>query len=165
MTQRKGLADVFAAMKLLKFKDIELVVMGSLQADLGFYRAEYADFLYEPPRPHAEVLALMRSCDVLVLPSIVEGRALVQQEALSCGLPIVVTANAGGEDLIEEGKTGFLVPIRRPEAIAEKLAWFAEHRAEIPSMADEARKMAGATNWRAYENKVITGIQRLIVNS
>ena len=40
------------------------------------------------------------------LPSIVEGRALVQQEALSCGLPIIVTSNAGGEDLIDEGLTG-----------------------------------------------------------
>ena len=29
----------------------------------------------------------MQSCDLLVLPSIVEGRALVQQEAMSCGLP------------------------------------------------------------------------------
>ena len=50
----------------------------------------------------------MKEHDALVLPSIVEGRALVQQEALSCGLPIIVTPNTGGEDLIEEGTTGYL---------------------------------------------------------
>ncbi len=35
----------------------------------------------------------MQSCDVLVLPSIVEGRALVQQEAMACGLPVIATKN------------------------------------------------------------------------
>ena len=47
--------------------------------------------------------------------------ALVQQEALSCGIPIIVTPNAGGEDLIVDGITGHLVPIRSPEKIAEKV--------------------------------------------
>ncbi|HUR59651.1 MAG TPA: glycosyltransferase family 4 protein, partial [Opitutaceae bacterium] len=100
MTQRKGLADLFAAMKLLQRSDVELVVMGAPVAALEFYRQQFAGFQYEPPRPHDEVLKLMRSCDVFVLPSIVEGRALVQQEALACGLPLIVTPNAGGEDLI-----------------------------------------------------------------
>ena len=122
MTQRKGLADLFAAFRLLKRSDVELVVMGSPLASHEFYRSELPDFQYEPPRPHAEVLKLMQSCDVFVLPSIVEGRALVQQEAMACGLPLIVTANAGAEDVIDEGETGFLVPIRSPEVIAERIA-------------------------------------------
>ncbi len=81
MSQRKGLADVFSAFKLLKRQDVELVVMGSLVAPMDFYRRQYNDFHYEAPRPHDDVLRLMRSCHVFVLPSIVEGRALVQQEA------------------------------------------------------------------------------------
>ena len=63
----------------------------------------------------------MKEHDALVLPSILEGRALVQQEALSCGLPIIVTPNAGGEDLVEEGETGHLVSIRSPETIANAI--------------------------------------------
>ena len=51
----------------------------------------------------------------------------MQQEAMLCGLPIIVTANAGGEDLIDEGKTGYLVPIDSPEILAEKISWFADH--------------------------------------
>ena len=64
----------------------------------------------------------MKEHDALVLPSIVEGRALVQQEALSCGLPIIVTPNTGGEDLVEEGVTGHLVSIRSPEKIAKAIS-------------------------------------------
>ena len=82
LTQRKGLADLFAAMKLLGSSAIELVVMGSLVRPLRWYREQCGNFTYEAPRPHADVLRLMRTCDVFVLPSLVEGRALVQQLSL-----------------------------------------------------------------------------------
>ncbi len=154
MTQRKGLADVFAAFRSMQRSDCELVVMGSPRASMDFYRREYPAFTYEPTRPHAGVLELMKRCDALVLPSIVEGRALVQQEAMMCGLPIVVTANAGGEDLVEEGRTGFLVPIRSPESIAERLNWLADHRAQWASMSEAARLKAGQYTWEQYGQKI-----------
>lgn len=155
MTQRKGLADVFSAMKMLGRGDVELVVMGSPLLPMGFYRGQFPGFTYEVPRPHDAVIRLMQTCDVLVLPSLVEGRALVQQEALACGVPLVVTANAGGEDLIEEGVTGFLVPIRSPEAIAEKIAWFAGHRDLLPSMRKAAKRKAAEYTWSNYADSII----------
>jgi len=159
MSQRKGLADLFGAMKQLNRSDVELVVFGSPVAPMPFYRHEYADFIHEPPRPHAEVLRLMETCDVLVLPSIVEGRALVQQEALSRGLPVIVTRHAGGADLVVEGETGFLVPIRSPEAIAEKLDWLASNREALEAMRPAARRMAAARSWEAY-GAAIAGLLR-----
>jgi glycosyltransferase involved in cell wall biosynthesis len=161
MSQRKGLADVFAAMKLLGRTDAELVVLGSAILPMGFYREQFGGFIYEPPRPHAAVLALMQTCDVLVLPSLVEGRALVQQEALACGLPLVVTANAGADDLIDEGSTGFLVPIRAPEKIAEKIDWFASHREQLPAMAEASRAKAVTCSWDDYADTIIraTGLE------
>ena len=154
MSQRKGLGDLFAAMRLLDRTDVELVVMGSLLAPIAFYRSQYPGFHYEAPRPHSQVLSLMQSCDVLVLPAIVEGRALVQHEALASGLPLIITPNSGGDDLVEEGRTGFLVPIRSPEAIAERLAWFADHRQLLPEMRRLALKKAGETGWARYELQV-----------
>jgi glycosyltransferase involved in cell wall biosynthesis len=161
MGQRKGLADLFQAMHLLKGENIELVVMGSPLADLGFYRSHYADFTHEKGRPHAEVLALMRSCDVFCLPSLYEGRALVMQEAMSQGLPIVITPNTGGDDLVIEGKTGFLVPIRSPEKIAEKLAWFNQNRQELPAMSEAAVRHAASYTWKNYSAVVIDAMRKL----
>ena len=248
MGQRKGLGDLFAAMRLLNRPDVELVVMGSLQAPMEFYRGEFADFTYEPGRPHAQVLELMRSCDVFCLPSIVEGRALVMQEAMSQGLPIIITPNTGGADLVceaheggttaaaephggSEGRrdgatdvgttaseppasglrssghpasgplgfqsaeppasdnrpsavqtfqssgplairpsglppygrkaTGFLVPIRSPEAIAEAIAWCADHRAETVEMGRAARLKAATYTWEAYGDTVVAAIRGL----
>jgi glycosyltransferase involved in cell wall biosynthesis len=161
LTQRKGLADLFAAMKLVASKEVELIIMGSLLRPLAWYREQLPHFIYEPPRPHSDVLRLMRTCDVLVLPSIVEGRALVQQEALAGGLPLIVTKNAGGDDLIVEGETGFLVPIRSPEAIAEKIDWFADNRASISGMAIAAQRRASELTWHVYGEEVLAAIRSL----
>src|SRR5260221_11290322 len=117
--------------------------MGTPIARMDFYRQQFPGFIYEPPRPHPEVLALMRRCDVLVLPSIVEGRALVQQEAMSCGLPLIVTRNAGAEDLIEEGQTGFLVPPGRPDEIGRRIEWFADHADRLWGQGRAAYAQAG----------------------
>lgn len=162
LTQRKGLADLFAAMKMIDANTIELVIMGSLLQPLKWYRDRYANFTYEAPRPHREVLELMRSCDVFVLPSIVEGRALVQQEAMACGLPLIATKNAGGDDLIEDGVTGFLVPIRSPQALAEKISWCAANRSSISGMGIAARQRAGELTWAAYSETIVSAIRELI---
>ncbi len=155
MGQRKGLADVFRAFQLVKRSDVELVVMGSPLMPMEFYRKHGGDFIYEPPRPHGEVLELRDGCDVLVLPSIAEGRALVQQESMSRGLPIIVTRNAGGEDLVEEGRTGFLVPVRSPESIAERINRIADHADALPEMARAAQAKAASLTWTDYGRKIL----------
>ncbi|SFM10153.1 glycosyltransferase family 4 protein [Variovorax sp. OV329] len=161
MGQRKGLADLFAAMRLLEGRNIELVVLGSLQESPEFYRRQCEGMRHEKGRPHAQVLELMRSCDLFCLPSIVEGRALVTQEAMSQGLPIVITANTGGADLVIEGRTGFLVPIRAPEKIAETIAWFDDNRRELPAMKAAAMRHAAGYTWQHYGELVVDAIREL----
>jgi glycosyltransferase involved in cell wall biosynthesis len=160
MSQRKGLGDLFAAVRQLNRSDVELVVMGSLQAPMEFYRNEFAGFTCEPGRPHAQVLELMRTCDVFCLPSIVEGRALVMQEAMSQGLPLIITPNTGGDDLIDEGITGFLVPIRRPDILAEKINWFADNRSALPEMSRAAQAKAAEFTWEKYGRIIVEGVKQ-----
>ncbi|WP_207423416.1 glycosyltransferase family 4 protein [Desertivirga brevis] len=160
MGQRKGLGDLFAAIRLLNRNDVELVVMGALQAPMEFYRNELFNFTYEAGRPHDQVLELMRSCDVFCLPSIVEGRALVMQEAMSQGLPLIITPNTGGADLIIEGETGFLVPIRSPEIIAEKILWFLNNRDQIAEMGKKAIEHSALYTWENYGSGIVKSLLR-----
>ena len=155
MSQRKGLADLFEAMNHLKTKSISLTVLGQPSMPMGFYRSYYTRFEHIGPCSNKQVRNVMQKHDVLVLPSIVEGRALVQQEALSCGLPLLVTPNAGGEDLIEEGKTGFLIPIRQPQTLAKRIEWFLNHRSERHEMGQFCQEKARGNTWSAYANKVV----------
>ena len=104
----------------------------------------------------------MSSCDVFCLPSIVEGRALVIQEAMSQGLPVIITKNTGCADMVIEGETGFLIPIRNPEAIADRLSWFLENRSAIEGMGQKTQDQAGKYSWDAYGNGITMAIKGII---
>ena len=155
MSQRKGLADLFEAMKILKKEPVKLSILGQPSMPSDFYRKELSNFRYYPPCSNTKVREIMRQHDALVLPSIVEGRALVQQEALSCGTPLIVTPNAGAEDLIDEGLTGFIIPFRNPEKIAEKILTLMESTTPQKTIAIHCQKKAEAYSWDSYARKII----------
>ena len=155
MSQRKGLADLFEAMKLLKREPISLSILGQPSMPMEFYYKQFSKFEYFPPCSNPRVREIMKAHDALVLPSIVEGRALVQQEALSCGLPIIVTPNAGGTDLVDEGKTGHLVPIRSPEKIAEAISMLKRKSAEKNEIQKWCQTKASFYTWSNYAQKIV----------
>jgi glycosyltransferase involved in cell wall biosynthesis len=68
----------------------------------------------------------MSRSHVLVLPSVEEGLALVQGQAMACGCPVVATAATGAEDLFTDGVEGFILPNRDPDALALRLQQLAD---------------------------------------
>ena len=108
-----------------------------------------------PPVPHSRVLELMAEHDVLVLPSLAEGFGLVITEALSRGLPVITTPYTCGPDLMTDGEEGFIVPIRDPEAIADRLTRLAEHRDLLHAMSEAALETARRNAWSHYEERII----------
>ena len=155
MSQRKGLADLFSAIKLLPNEPVSLSILGQPSMPLEFYRKQFLDFEYFPPCSNKKVREIMQMHDALILPSIVEGRALVQQEALSCGLPIIITPNTGGKDLVTEGVTGHIVPIRSPEKIAEKIVSLIENKTSKSEIAENCKKKSSAYSWASYAKKIV----------
>ncbi len=68
-----------------------------------------------------DVADLYAAGDMLVLPSHEEGFSNVILEAMAAGLPVVATAVGGNPEAVVHGVTGWLVPPRRPEALAGKI--------------------------------------------
>jgi glycosyltransferase involved in cell wall biosynthesis len=158
-SQRKGLADILDACSRLSHKDIELHLLGSPMAPLAFYRRHYPNFIYHSPCARSTVIETMLGCDVLMLPSLVEGRALVQLEALSCGLPIIISPNTGGDDLLDEGKTGWKVDPSSPDQLADRIEWFVENRDRLPEMRSAALAMARSHSWEASRRELINAVR------
>jgi len=71
--------------------------------------------------PHERALTYMVTSDVFVLPSLSEGFPMTILEAMACGLPIVATRIGGLPEVIEDGRSGFLVEPENPKEIAERV--------------------------------------------
>ncbi len=59
----------------------------------------------------------------------------------AAGLPVVATKCGGPEEIVEDGKTGFLVPVGDGKAVAERLAWLLDHPEEAAAMGRAGRQL------------------------
>ena len=113
------------------------------------------DVQFIGPKPQAELPGLMSRAHGFVLASIEEGLGLVLAQAMACGCPVIATENSGGPDLITEGVEGFIVPIRDPSAIAERLERLAQDGALRGGMSraclERVRRCGG---WNDYGDSV-----------
>ena len=63
--------------------------------------------------PRHEIAALLSASTVFVCPSIYEPLGIVNLEAMACGIPVVGTATGGIPEVVDDGVTGWLVPIEQ----------------------------------------------------
>jgi len=68
-----------------------------------------------------DVPSLLKGSNIFVLTSITEGMSMTLLEAMAMGLAVVVTDIPGNKALVEDGKTGILIPPNNPEALAQVL--------------------------------------------
>jgi L-malate glycosyltransferase len=68
-----------------------------------------------------DIPELLASCDLAILPSLAEGLPNAVLEYLAAGLPTIVTRVGGNGEILEDGRTGLLIPPRDPEALAKAL--------------------------------------------
>lgn len=68
-----------------------------------------------------DIADILAAADLFVLPSLSEGFPFVLLEALAMGCPVVASRVNGIPELIEEGKTGLLVPARDPHSLASAI--------------------------------------------
>jgi glycosyltransferase involved in cell wall biosynthesis len=86
---------------------------------------------------------VLQESDVFALSSVTEGFGIVLVEALACGLPSVSTDCKGGpREILEDGRSGLLVPVGDPEAMAAAFRRLLEDRDLYTEMSAQAARRA-----------------------
>lgn len=163
---RKGVQYLLRAFYELKLPNAELWLVGSLNPEMKPFLAKYEsdDIILKGHQPQNTLAWFYSQCSVFCLASIEEGLAMVQPQAMACGLPVIHTTNTGGEDIVRDGVDGFCIPIRDVEAIKEKILFFYENPEKREVMARSALKQSqNAFSWDKYGEKLIASYQHLTI--
>jgi len=125
---RKGSLYLLAALQDLRLNNFEFMFNGHVSDEIKNLILPYANCIRSVgTRPFDQLYKLYSQASVFVLPTIEDGFAKVITEAMACGVPVIATTNCGAEDVLTDGKEGFIVPIRDPEAIREKIEFLYEN--------------------------------------
>lgn len=137
LAERKNHDMLFKAMQALNNKSVRLLCPGQPQLldefkqktrELGIEnRVEFLGY-------RRDIEKLDALADVSVSTSRQEGLPVNLIEAMACGNAIVATDVRGNNDLVENGKNGFLVPLNDYVAMAEKINYLYENRALLEEL-------------------------------
>ena len=166
MSFRKGIPYLLEALATLDLPNFELVLVGGASEETKAIFERYeGNFRYLGFKPRTQLSYYYSQASVFVMASLEEGLALVQAQAMACGLPLIITPNTGGEDLITDGVEGFVVPIRNPEAIREKVLYLYENPDVRDRMAQAAlERVQSLGGWNDYGQQAIDAYQKLLKN-
>ena len=96
--------------------------------------------------PNDKLPHYLTSMDVYVSTSLSDaGLAASTAEAMACGLPVVITDFGDNRKWVEDGVNGFIVPLKDPKALAEKIIYLLKH--------EDIRKKFGMRNRRIIEER------------
>lgn len=158
LSVRKGIYYLLRAFYELNLSDAELLLLGAARDESNVWLSRYGRNVRHPGHvPQEELDHWYSQGSVFVLPSVEEGMACVQLQAMACRLPLICTPNTGGGDLIRDGKEGFIVPIREVEALKERIYWCYRHRNELRGMGRAARRrVLEQYTWQDYGNRIVS---------
>jgi alpha-maltose-1-phosphate synthase len=150
---RKGIPYLLEAFANVHHPAKRLRVAGPIHPDmksvLGRLPQHHVEFLGAVPQE--QMAELMSTSHVMVLPSIEEGLALVQGQALACGCPVIASTNTGGENLFTNDKEGFIVPPRDAKVIEERMQQLADDPALQSRMSEAAlNRVKTLGGWNDY---------------
>jgi glycosyltransferase involved in cell wall biosynthesis len=157
----KGLATLLDAFALCAERlDATLLVVGEFYESRGPYddriralgighRVRIVDRYVS----NEEVPVYFKAADVAVLPYVTATQSAVVQTAYAFAIPVIVTAVGGLPDVVDDGRTGFVVPPNSPGQLAEAIGrFYDEHVAERMSAAIRADR--GVFSWRSCTDAI-----------
>ncbi len=158
---RKGILYLLEGWKGMDLPDSELVVVGPQSPDIKELLAGYSGIKNIKFVHYVNDLTkVYHTASVFVFPSIEEGSALVNYEAMASGIPVITTCNSGS--LARDGLDGFVIPVRDVAAIREKLQTLYEDPRLRVKMGASARERIEKYTWDAYGDNLVEEYKKIV---
>ncbi len=155
---RKGFPYLLKAFAKLKHPNKKLTVVGKISPEIEALLPQFdisnVEFVGRQPRDSLK--NYMSKSHVMVLPSIDDGFGKVITEAMACGCPVICSEHTGAPGYIENGKEGFIIPIRDVDSLYDKMQQIIDE----PDLQDQMRSSALARikedhGWGVYAQKYL----------
>ena len=159
-TQTKGFSYLLESIRRSNIPGAELLLMGypSGRDAVALYGGDIT--VRRLGRVTRRELAnVMARSHVHLFPTLLDGFGRNIVEAMASGLPVITTPHCAGPDLIRDGETGFVVPVRDVDAMVDRLRWIHAHPTEAIEMGLRARaRVEGLTQAdyrRRFANRLV----------
>jgi L-malate glycosyltransferase len=172
LTKRKGFIYAIEAFSKIsqKYKHIRMIIAGgdgNATEELKKYVEQLGltkKITFFGEYDHGSLLKLQQSSNIFLFPSMNEGMSNSMLEAMASGLPVIMTPTGGAQELIEEGKNGFLVRFREAQDITEKLEILIQDKELCVKMGRESRRRAQVLSWSSvaleYKNRYAQSVSK-----
>ena len=157
-SMRKGAHYLLQAWKKLNPKSAKLKIYGAYLLPKNYIKNLPSNIEFNKTIPQSELFKVYESSDVLIFPTLCDGFGMVISEALSNGLPVITTNKAGGSDLIENGKNGFVIETCDVEALCEIIDWCLMNPRDLYEMRANSLESADKWQWSDYRNNIVQEI-------
>ena len=138
---RKGIQYLIAAAKLLERENIHFDIVGPLGISADAIVTAPKNMIFHGRAGRDQATAWYQQSHVFVLPTLSDGFALTQLEAMAHGLPVVTTPCCG--EVVSDGVDGFVVPPREVEALAQAFQRYLAEPELLPQHSVAAAAKAG----------------------
>jgi glycosyltransferase involved in cell wall biosynthesis len=135
MLFRKGLLDLIEIGRNLPSGRFEGRLVGTLTAEVRHVLPELEKWWQVlGHKPQSSLPQHYAWADLFIFPTIEDGFAVVLAQAHAGGVPVIATTNCAALDIVQDGRNGWVLPIRSPDSFVEKLLWADRHRDQLAEM-------------------------------
>ena len=162
ISYRKGVPYLLEACRRLRLANVRVVLVGPA-GDFPILKHP-GGFEYVPGVAFSELTTWYRRASVFVFPSLAEGSARVNLEAMACGVPVITTKEAGSP--VRDGVEGFVVPARDVDALADRIRMLHGDPTLRRDMGAAARaRIEAQFTWDRYWDSFMALYNQLIIKA
>lgn len=163
---RKGIYYLLEAWKKAQLSNARLMIAGGISPDaedVVKYLPSGVELLGDVS--HTKLRELYKRADIGILPSLEEGMARSLLEALSAGMPLIITQESGVGELMDDGKNGWIVEAMSVDSLVDALEKADAARPSMDEMAASAYAAVKDYTWQAYGDRAAKILAEMIANS